>query len=88
MNDNQAMLDLISEAAGDGYVNGTSMSMNNIMRARNLIFGHGAGDPAGNIRMMTAVYRNFGIRREFGGDPGNHTIRITISRIRRRPIIT
>lgn len=38
-------LDTISAAAGDGYVNGTSMPMNNVLRVRILVFGHGAGDP-------------------------------------------
>lgn len=45
MNENGTQLDILSPAAGDGYINGTSMPMNNVLRVRILVFGHGAGDP-------------------------------------------
>lgn len=51
MNEDQTGLNTITAAAGDGYVNGTSMPMNNILRVRILVFGHGAGDP-GVIHMI------------------------------------
>lgn len=49
--ENQTILNIISVAAGDGPVNGTSMPMDNIWRVRILVYGNGAGEP-GTLRMV------------------------------------
>lgn len=45
MDENRTIWNIISVAAGDGPVNGTSMPMDNILRVRILVHGNGAGDP-------------------------------------------
>lgn len=44
MNVSQTQLDSLSPAAGDGYMNRSSMPMDYILRIRFLESGHGAGD--------------------------------------------
>jgi len=44
MNQNLPQIAVSVPAAGDGSVNGTSMVLAVISRARTLVYGHGAGD--------------------------------------------
>lgn len=69
--DQTASLDAITAAAGDGYVNGTGMPMNNILRVRILVFGHGAGDPG--VIHMTVNRRRPRMMIDVGGVTSNVT---------------